>query len=91
MERGEILEIVKKSVQEVVDDESIDIKEQTVLLGNEAVVDSMGLVNLIVDIESALSDKGLSVTLTSEKAMSLRNSPFRNIESLTNYILELIG
>ena len=89
MNKNEILELVINTVKEVVDDDSIQVINETVLLGNSAVVDSMGLVNLIVDIESALSEKGIEVTLTSEKAMSQRNSPFRTIQSLTDYILEL--
>ncbi|NJO91917.1 MAG: hypothetical protein HC831_25325 [Chloroflexia bacterium] len=51
----------------------------------------MGLVNLIVDIEGLLADNDIEVTLTSEKAMSQRNSPFRTVESLTDYIKELVG
>lgn len=91
MERNKISEIVINAVKEIVDDESIAISNETVLLGNDAVVDSMGLVNLIVDIEGLLADEDLEVSLTSEKAMSQRNSPFRTVESLTNYIKELVG
>ncbi len=89
MKKEEILDLVINAVKEVVDDSTTIINDKTVLLGNDAVVDSMGLVNLIVDIESALADKDLEVTLTSEKAMSQRNSPFRTVESLTDYISEL--
>jgi len=91
MERNKISEIVINAVKEIVDDESVAISNETVLLGNDAVVDSMGLVNLIVDIEGILADEDVEVSLTSEKAMSQRNSPFRTVESLTNYIKELIG
>lgn len=91
MEKIEILLIVENAVKELLDNNSVPIDKNTVLLGNGAVLDSMGLVNLIVDLESTLADKEYEVSLTSEKAMSQRNSPFRTIETLTEYIKELIG
>jgi len=90
MEKNEATEIVISTVKEYIDDESIEINETSVLLGNDAVVDSIGLVNLIVDIESALSEKDIEITLTSEDAMSRRKSPFRSVETLSDYIIELI-
>ena len=90
MEKKEATKIVIDAVKEYIDDESVEIKESSVLLGNNAVVDSIGLVNLIVDIESALSEKDIEITLTSEDAMSRRKSPFRSVETLSDYIIELI-
>lgn len=89
MNKEEALEIVIDAVKEYIDDESISIKNDTILLGNNAVVDSIGLVNLIVDIEGALAEKDLEITLTSEDAMSRRKSPFRSIDTLSDYIIEL--
>jgi D-alanine--poly(phosphoribitol) ligase subunit 2 len=60
------------------------------LIGTEAVVTSMGLVSFITDVESALSQEfRLDVTLVSEQALSRKNSPFRNIDVMADYILEL--
>jgi acyl carrier protein len=91
MEKNQIAELVINAVEDILDDETVEVNNDTVLLGNDAVVDSMGLVNLIVDIEGLLADNDIEVTLTSEKAMSQRNSPFRTVESLTDYIKELVG
>lgn len=91
MEKNQIAELVINAVKDILDDETVAVNNDTVLLGNDAVVDSMGLVNLIVDIEGLLADNDIEVTLTSEKAMSQRNSPFRTVESLTDYIKELVG
>jgi len=91
MEKNQIAELVINAVKEILDEETVAVSNETVLLGNEAVVDSMGLVNLIVDVEGALADNDIEVTLTSEKAMSQRNSPFRTVEALTDYIKELLG
>ena len=62
------------------------------LLGADAILTSMGLVILISDIESVLEEElGIEVTLVSEDAFSRRQSPFRSVDALANYILELTG
>lgn len=91
MEKNEAKEIVINAIKEYIDDKSVQISESAILLGNDAVVDSIGLVNLIVDVESALAEKDIEITLTSEDAMSRRKSPFRSVETLSDYIIELIG
>ena len=59
----------------------------TVLLGDGGAVDSLGLVRLIMTIERQIEDDfGGPLSLTDEKAMSQRNSPFRTVGSLTAYI-----
>lgn len=65
---------------------------QTKLFGSEGLLDSMGLVALISDIESAVADeRGVRIVLASEKAMSQRNSPFATIGSLALYMDGLIS
>jgi len=90
MNKTEATEIVISAVKEYIDDENIIVSEASVLLGNDAIVDSIGLVNLIVDVESALAEKDIEITLTSEDAMSRRKSPFRSVDTLSDYIIELI-
>jgi hypothetical protein len=51
----------------------------------------MGLVNVIVDIETAFLDEDVEVSLTSETAMSGRISPFRSVGSLCNFIARQLG
>jgi acyl carrier protein len=60
------------------------------LLGPGSTLDSMGLVTLIVDVEQRLADDyDVTVTLASEMAMSRRQSPFRSVGTLADYISEL--
>ncbi len=60
----------------------------TVLVGKDAVLDSLGVVSLIVEVEQRLEgEHGISVTLANDKAMSQRNSPFRTVEVLTDHLL----
>lgn len=93
MEKAQIIEIIKSSISEYLESrsESIEINEDTALIGRRAVVDSIGLVNLIVDIESRLLDLDIEISLLSEKAMSQTNSPFRNVNTLSDFIFEEIN
>ena len=59
----------------------------TVLLGEGGAVDSLGLVRLVMTVERQVEDDfGVLLSLTDEKAMSQRNSPFRSVGALTDYI-----
>lgn len=62
------------------------------LYGPGGVLDSMALVQFIVEIEAALEEKfGVAVTLASERAVSQRRSPFLTVESLAAYTEELLN
>ena len=64
---------------------------ETRLLGSESVLDSMHLVSLIVTIEREVEDAfGVALTLADERALSMKASPFRSIQSLADYIGILI-
>jgi acyl carrier protein len=68
------------------------IDENTVIVGDSAVLDSIGVVSLIVDIEQRLQmDHDVSIILASEKAMSQKNSPFRTVGVLANHIIASIA
>ena len=64
---------------------------ETRLLGSQSVLDSMHLVSLIVTIEREVEDAfGVALTLADERALSMKASPFRSIQSLADYIGILI-
>jgi len=64
---------------------------ETRLLGSQSVLDSMHLVSLIVAIEREVEDIfAVVVTLVDERALSMKESPFRSIQSLADYIGILI-
>ncbi len=64
----------------------------TELFGRNSVLDSLALVNLIVAVEENISDEfEKDITITSEKAMSRNVSPFKNVGTLIDYILELLS
>jgi acyl carrier protein len=64
---------------------------ETRLLGSQSVLDSMRLVSLIVAIEREVEDAfGVALTLADERALSMKESPFRSIQSVADYIGILI-
>lgn len=72
--------------------EQIDICTETILFGTDAMLDSLSLVSVIVDVEAAVSEvSGRDVVLTDDRAMSQEVSPFSDVSSLTAYILLLLS
>lgn len=64
----------------------------TPLYGLNGNLSSINLVLLVTDVEEAVYNEfGIAITLTDEKAMSQKISPFRSIRSMTSYILKLIS
>jgi len=62
------------------------------LIGEDAAVSSMALVTYIADVESTLMENyDLTLTLVSERALSRKKSPFRSVNALADYVLELVG
>ena len=73
------------------DNPKIKTEPENVLFGIGGALDSLGLVNLIVAIEQSIEDEfDINISLANEKAMSQRSSPFRTIDSLTKYIVQLL-
>ncbi len=71
--------------------EVLEKSPETILFGEGALLDSIGLVNFIVTTERIVEEEtGKSITLASEKAFSRRQSPFRTVATLAEYIEELL-
>ena len=92
--RGNASEIVLASLQEVFAQAGTEapssITDDTVLVGNDAVIDSLGVVALIVEVEQRLEQNhGISVVLANDKAMSAKNSPFRTVGVLTDHVIAM--
>lgn len=94
MDFEQIKEIVTNVIREYCELNHIEVGEltkDTPLIGSARILDSMGLVNVIVDIETAFLDEDIEVSLTSDAAMSARISPFRTIGALSHFIARQIG
>jgi acyl carrier protein len=71
----ELLPLLKNS--------SVNIDKDTVLIGPEGVVDSLGLVELCLRLEDAAIIDGFEFDWTSEKAMSRNTGIFRTVGLLS--------
>lgn len=86
-----IIESLKECNQELENAELNNTTNKTRLYGEKSVLDSIGLVYLITDIEEKISDKfSKNIVLADEKAMSQKTSPFRDVETLAKYIQNLL-
>ena len=88
-----VLDLVINVVKEVGEEQDIvaleHVTPETRLFGEN--LDSMGIVFLVTDLETAISDEfDINLTLADERAMSQKTSPFRSIKTLAKYINTLI-
>jgi len=61
------------------------------IYGGESILDSTGLVSLVLDIEDRLDEElGETVSLIDERAVSQENSPFQNVATMVTFIMTLI-
>ena len=61
----------------------------TKIFGSGGILDSIGLVHLIVFLEKNLKNLGCpKVVLVSSKTMSSKNSPFQDVNSLASFVVE---
>ena len=78
IDRTAVIGIVLSALRDAVDQNGGDasgVTEETTIVGPDAVIDSIGVVSFIVDIEQRLEiDHQISVTLANDRAMSQRNS-----------------
>ena len=85
-----IIAILKNMADEFECEALVNPNLDTPIYGNNGGLDSLGLVSFITDLEQSLSDElGINVVLADEKTMSMRNSPFKDVATLTQYILTL--
>ena len=93
MQRDATIQLVTSTLQQVLTADGVvleaPIDEGTRLVGG-SVIDSLGLVDLILEVETRLrKEHGVTVTLADERAMSQRHSPFRTVGTLADYIVVL--
>ncbi|HEX5518450.1 MAG TPA: acyl carrier protein [Pseudolabrys sp.] len=89
--RNKIIEVVTKVIREINADLGYDHLNaptlETQLYDGDGGLDSLSLVMLVSAIEAAITDEfGKDVVLASEKAMSMRNSPYRNVGAFVDFV-----
>ena len=69
--------------------EQLAMHPEASIFGDGSPLDSLGLVSLLIEIEDQLAARGWPVSLSDERAMSQKRSPFRDVPSLVAYIQSL--
>ena len=86
-----IFRALKSLNQEREAEDQIDIGPETLLFGPDAVLNSLELVSVMVDIETMADDEfGQAISLTDDEAMGSDPVPFVSVSALTAYMLELL-
>ena len=86
-----IFRVIDEMNQQLAENLRIEKSTATALLGKSAVLDSLGLVNLIVAVEEEIEEQfGVNITLADERAISQKKSPFKTIGTLVEYITMLL-
>lgn len=94
--QDQVFKIIAAAIEELNEeldyDELNDVTPETPIFGGDSGIDSLSLVRLVVDVEGRVSDAfDAEVTLADEKAMSSRNSPYRNVGTFTDFVLACLG
>lgn len=86
-----IIQALKNLADELENPELENPNVQTKIYGIEGNLDSLALVSFITDVEEMIDTEfNTNITLADEKAMSSRNSPFKDVETLAQYIQNLL-
>ena len=93
--KNEILKSIYDAVDEVNEQlpegQTLEKSPNTVLLGEVGKLESIDLVNILVATEENVEDTfGMPISITDERAVSETNSPFTTVESLCDFISNLL-
>ncbi|HEC1793219.1 TPA: hypothetical protein R1734_001563 [Campylobacter lari] len=84
-----IVMLLKNLADELENDNLRNPSVETKIYGIGGNLDSLALVNLVSDLEELLSEEfNKEIILADERTMSAKNSPFKDVESLTDYIVK---
>jgi acyl carrier protein len=90
-----MIDKIYTSIYKAIDEVNIQLSKNeqlskdpdTILYGDSSVLDSLGLINIIVAVEQNIADDFEKIIiLADERAMSQEKSPFRTVGSLADYI-----
>lgn len=72
-------------------DQQLPKSSQTLLFDKEGKLDSLAFVTFVISLEGEIQQRfGKTVTLANEQAMKRVESPFRSVQTLGDYIVELL-
>ena len=77
-----MIDVVVEIVKSITKEKSESIAGNSILVGNGAILDSMGLVELCIRLEDKALAEGFQFDWASESAMSRSASIFKDVQSL---------
>ena len=66
--KEKVFEMIVESAKDLIEFENVSISKKTPLYGDDGILDSLGLVSLVVSLESRLCDNGINVTIVNDNA-----------------------
>jgi hypothetical protein len=86
-----VFQAVDEVNQQLLPEQRLDKCAEVVLLGNQAKLDSMALVNLFVSVEARIAhDFNCDVNLIDENTLLLETGPFQTLGTFIEYVYRLI-
>lgn len=87
----DIIKIINDKIRDLNEtmDDKIDLSNgsESILFGSGSPLESVDFVSLISDIEQAIEDEfDKTITIADSRAMSQKQSPFRTVGALAEYI-----
>ena len=91
LEKEQILKIIYKAIEDFNEENNeqlqLEKSDNTILMGKNSQIDSLGFVNLISSIEDYIEEEtDVVVTLVNEQTITIEPSPFRTVGTLINHI-----
>lgn len=92
--KDQIKTLVKDALEETKETtgKNFEITEETILLGENAALDSFDFVSFVSALEEKIADTfDKNITIVSEKAFSKKYSPFKTMDRIADFVIELMG
>lgn len=91
--RDELMALAREALSGALDERGKaapdDLGPETPIFGRGALLDSLGLATLVMELEARIEEAhDVTVVIADDRAMSRRNSPFRTLASLVDYVEE---
>ncbi len=87
-----IIEAVSEYIDQIDSDQSTALSPETRLFGANSVLDSLGLVSVLVAVEEKVLDEfDRDLCVSDDRALSQPESPYRTVDSLRRYVNILLG
>jgi acyl carrier protein len=87
----EIVNIIYLSIDEINElqpqNKRVPKSMESVLLGQESALDSLGFINFVVTLEQKIQEKfGIEISLTEDEEFTRVNSSYRTVDSLARFL-----